>query len=116
MRVLVCGDRYWCSYAKIESRLKKLPKGTVIIEGECRGADLIAKSAAKELGFEVEEYPADWDKYGKAAGYRRNSQMLTEGKPDLVIAFHQNLKRSKGTKMMLEIAQKAGVPTELIEG
>lgn len=35
----------------------------------------------------VEKYPAQWDIYGKQAGVLRNLQMITEGKPDVVVAF-----------------------------
>ena len=38
-------------------------------------------------GVVVEEFKADWDKFGRAAGPIRNAQMLREGKPDLVVAF-----------------------------
>lgn len=52
------------------------------------------------------EFPADWDKYGKSAGYIRNQQMLDEGCPDYVVAFPGGA----GTNMMKRIASKAGVP------
>lgn len=51
------------------------------------------------------EFPADWDKYGKRAGYLRNVQMLDEGKPDLVVAFPGG----KGTAMMVKLAKERGV-------
>lgn len=53
----------------------------------------------------VEEYPADWARFGKSAGYLRNKQMLEEGKPDLVVAFPGG----RGTANMIAIAMKAGV-------
>jgi hypothetical protein len=113
LRVLVCGDRYWSDRAAIHQVLKDLPEGSVVIQGECRGVDLTAKSVAQALGFEVECYPADWDKYGKAAGPIRNKQMLEEGKPDIVVAFHDDIDRSRGTKNMLKQAEEAGIPTEV---
>jgi hypothetical protein len=77
------------------------------IEGEAKGADSLARDVALELGFKVLSFPADWDKYHRAAGPIRNRQMLTEGKPDLVLAFHQDLTRSKGTKNMVTLARRA---------
>ncbi len=114
MRVLVCGDRNWTEEVPIYLRLKKLPQGTVIIHGCARGADTIAGKVARTLGFTVEEYPADWDKYGKAAGHIRNTQMLKEGKPDLVLAFHRDFANSKGTKNMVNQSTAAGKPCEVI--
>lgn len=61
-----------------------------------------------------ERYPADWEKHGKAAGPIRNQQMLTEGKPDIVVAFSDNLSNSKGTADMCRRAHKAGLPVYVI--
>lgn len=83
-----------------------------IIEGEARGADTLAKQWAEERYLPVEKYPANWDTHGKAAGPIRNKQMLTEGKPDLVIAFLAP--NSRGTANMISQAEKAGVPVKVI--
>ena len=114
LRVLVCGDRHWQSERSIAARLRKLPPDTTVIHGCARGADRIAGKVAQELGLEVEEYPAMWDVYGRRAGPIRNKQMLVEGKPELVIAFHPDLRKSKGTKNMLHLATVAGVRIERI--
>ena len=108
-RVLICGDRNWKDCGIIEGLVKNLPEGSVVIQGMCRGADMIARNAAIKHGVSYEDYPADWDKYGKAAGPIRNKQMLDEGKPDSVYAFHPDLSKSKGTKNMIEQARKRGI-------
>jgi hypothetical protein len=89
----------------------------VLIHGAARGADSIAGAIMENacLG-KVEEYPADWDKHGYGAGPIRNQQMLTEGKPDIVLAFvDKPLVESKGTHDMVLRARRAGVPTYVIE-
>lgn len=117
MRVLVCGSRNWTNALAIEHRLVGLPEGTVIIHGATRGADSIAGSIARECcGLWEEPYSADWSRYGKAAGPIRNQQMLDQGRPDLVIAFHADLSKSKGTADMVRRAKKAGIPVEVISG
>jgi len=60
---------------------------------------------AVERGVECLQYPADWEKLGRAAGPIRNEQMLREGKPDLVVAFPG----ARGTAHMVRIAREAGV-------
>jgi hypothetical protein len=60
------------------------------MHGAARGADRLAGAAALRLGLEVVEYPADWKRHGRRAGYVRNEQMLAAG-PDLVVAFHASL-------------------------
>jgi hypothetical protein len=111
MRVLVCGDRDYTDGDLIKSVLaeihKTVEKIAVVIEGGCRGADLLAKQAACDLGIPVREFPADWQKYGRAAGPIRNRQMLVEGCPHVVLAFHECIAESHGTLDMVRRAAKA---------
>lgn len=81
-------------------------KDLVIIEGGAKGVDTAAAEFAVVHWTGLEEYQADWKKYGKRAGYIRNKEMLDKGKPDVVIAFPGG----QGTKNMVELARKAGVP------
>lgn len=112
MRVLICGDRNWGDYPLVFATLANLHAVTpveVVIEGEARGADIMGRDAAEALDIPVLKFAADWDRFGKAAGPRRNVQMLDEGKPDLVLAFHNDLSKSKGTKHMVTIARQRGI-------
>jgi len=110
MRVLICGDRNWKDRDSIFACVSALPESVPIIEGEARGADRIAGQATRFYGHTVFEFPADWNQYGKAAGPIRNRQIMKEGKPTLVIFFHNNLKQSKGTRDMVEVATKNDIP------
>ena len=141
MRILICGDRHWYDSENIRAVLYATmfshnisPNDTIIIEGEATGADIMGAKAAIELGIpecNILRFPAPWGdiegkpqhqigvnskgkKYWKAAGPFRNLQMLEEGKPDLVLAFHNNLHNSRGTKHMVESALKAGVTVRSI--
>jgi hypothetical protein len=107
-KILVCGGRDYNDRERIYRVLDNAAKALgdiIIIHGGANGADKISGDWASERNFDVEVYPADWDKYKKAAGFIRNSQMLNEGKPDIVLAFPGG----KGTAMMISIAEKAGV-------
>lgn len=105
-RVLVCGGRDYDNLGLVLSVLsERVTPDTVIIEGGASGADFLAKCVGKYLGATVETYPANWSKYGKAAGMIRNKQMLDEGRPDLVVAFPGGF----GTKGMIRLAREAGV-------
>lgn len=110
MRVLICGDRNWTASEPIATLLSLCPPDTVVIHGAARGADTIAGRLAAEFGFAVEPYPADWNKYGKAAGPVRNTLMLIKGKPDEVHAFHNDIDKSRGTRDMVQQARATGVP------
>ena len=109
--MLVCGSRQWTDRDSIEKRLRVLPAGTTIISGAAGGVDSIAASIGRKLGLEVREFPAEWNKFGRSAGYRRNLVML-EQDLDLVIAFHVG--NSPGTAHAIEHARKKGISIEVI--
>ena len=111
MRVLVCGSRHFQDYELLEKTLDGF-EITEIIEGEARGADTFARIYGERRGIPVLRFPAKWNEFGRAAGPIRNTQMLTEGKPQLVIAFRAP--NSRGTQNMINQAEKAGVPVYVV--
>ena len=117
VRVLICGSRFWDNESRIKLVLQSVMRNhsiVAVIEGEQRGADVQGRDAAKKLGIPVLPYPANWLSEGNAAGNIRNRWMLEDGKPDLIIAFHNNIENSKGTKDMINISKKAGLPVLLV--
>jgi hypothetical protein len=113
VRVLVCGSRTWEDYESIFLALRKVElvcNIEAVIEGEARGADILSRIAAEHLHVPVMPFPANWDKYGRSAGPIRNTQMLREGKPKLVLAFTTDLESSRGTRNMVYQAREAIVP------
>lgn len=109
MKALICGGRDFYDYNTLFSaldRIHTIRKITLVIEGEQRGADLLARTWAEENQVPVLPFPAEWNRLGSFAGHARNSRMLNEGKPDLVIAFPGG----KGTMNMVNQAKAAGVP------
>jgi hypothetical protein len=112
MRVLVCGGRDFSDCGLVWNILDDLAKIEVVdcvIEGDARGADRIAGAWAKRRRVDLRLFPADWIKYGKAAGPIRNQKMLDVGKPTLVIAFPGGV----GTADMVHRAKAAGVPVQI---
>lgn len=110
MRVLVCGDRHWTDTEFIYNTLDRLALEVYIdciIEGDAIGVDRIAGFWARSHSIDNFKYPADWNNWGKRAGPIRNYEMLLKGNPDLVVSFHDDLRNSRGTKHMMEIAEKA---------
>lgn len=81
----------------------------VIVHGGARGADSLSGEVARSFGYTEEVHPADWDRYGKSAGYRRNAEMIAL-KPDVVLAFKKRGAGNKGTQHTIDLANKAGIP------
>lgn len=108
--MLVCGGRHYHDEARVYATLDRLaPK--VIIEGGATGADLLAQAWAIDHEIHCETYFAEWKKFGRAAGAIRNQRMLTEGRPDMIVAFPGG----KGTADMVRRAQTAGIKVEIVE-
>jgi len=112
MKILVCGGRNFNDVELLNTTLDNLriERGLVkvLIHGASRGADTLADDWANEHDVDVISVPADWRKYGRAAGPMRNAKML-EYNPDLVVAFPGG----KGTRSMIKLAEAAGI--EVIE-
>jgi hypothetical protein len=118
-KILICGDRNWTNKEIIKRELELFDRDTVIIHGACRGADSWGGYIAYKLGFkDIRSYPAKWrdeeGRFRKWAGPERNQEMLDKN-PDieLVLAFHEDIWRSKGTKDMIERAKKANIEVKL---
>lgn len=116
--IIVCGSRDFDDYNLLESvltdELKKCPNPQ-IISGGAKGADRLAILYAHRTRTPLHIFFADWEAYGKAAGFIRNTEMLDfavdEGLPE-VIAFWDG--RSKGTAHMIKIAKKKNVPVKTV--
>lgn len=111
VRVLVCGGRNYDDRELVRIVLDRIHKETpitAIIHGAAPGADTLAGWWATVNEVSNQDYPADWKKHGKAAGPIRNLQMLTEGRPDMVLAFPGG----RGTANMVDQAILAGVVVE----
>ena len=118
MKILVTGDREWSDRETMLGYLSGIrDKITCLVHGDCRGADKMADRIVRSWGVKSISYPAEWDLYGKAAGVMRNSQMLQENLDiELVLAFHTNIEKSRGTKDMIEKARKRSIPVVLVTG
>lgn len=108
-RILITGSRDWPNYEAIKNILTKLGKGDhTLVSGNCPwGADLMAETAAEELGWTVELHPADWS-IGKQAGYKRNAEMVALG-ADVCLAFIKD--GSKGATMTANLAERKNIRT-----
>jgi hypothetical protein len=84
-----------------------------IVHGNCQtGVDSIAETIANVKGMQSEAHPADWERWGKSAGPRRNQEMVDLG-ADLVLAFPKGA--SRGTRGCLKMAQEAGLKVVVYE-
>lgn len=130
MRILVTGSRDWEDYRTIYAALEAIahehdlyyepdeygntlpdPDKMTVVHGACpTGADEWADQwAISNCDMRlVERHPADWEKFGKRAGFLRNKEMVDLG-ADVCLAFIKN--NSKGASMTLALAEEAGIRT-----
>lgn len=111
---LVCGGRDFRDEKLMNDAMYQMATTRgfprLIVHGGAKGADALAGKLASELDIPVKVYPADWHKDGKAAGPIRNSRMLKEEQPDLVVAFPGG----RGTADMVAKATRALVDTYIV--
>lgn len=110
MRVLVCGGRDLnpnkvCAWLCTNARSVVGSEPSFVIQGGAQGADQGALYWRNIRHLQGKTFTADWGHHGNAAGPIRNAQMLSEGKPDVVIAFPGGA----GTADMVAKATRAGV-------
>ncbi len=110
-RVLVTGSRTWTDTKVIRGALASVwgDGAAVLVSGACpRGADRLAEACWTRWGGHVERHPADWDRHGRGAGYRRNTAMVAAGASVCLAFIHAG---SPGASHTAALAQAAGIPT-----
>ena len=119
-KVIICGSREFDDYELLKekcdnilSRKRDSGEEIVVISGAANGADSLGEEYAKERGFRVERYPADWKTFGKKAGYIRNKKMAEVG--NACIAFLEPGVECRGTRMMISIAKEQNLLLRVIE-
>lgn len=115
MKIAIVGSRTFGDYDLLADTLdefiSKNGKPDKIISGGARGADNLAEIYAKEKGIQTEIYPADWNTYGKAAGYIRNSTIIQNC--DVCFAFWDG--QSRGTAHDIKLCEVFNKPCHIIK-
>ncbi len=110
LRLIIAGSRNFENYQLLESSLDEFIErnsigdpdpGVIIISGLAKGADLLGVQYAKQKGYQVEEFPANW-KLGRSAGPKRNLEMAKSANACIVLWDGV----SKGTANMIELAKR----------
>lgn len=122
-RVIIAGSREFTDYEIAERAIFEAFRniditGPIrIVSGHCRGVDILGERYAEKYGLKLSVFPADWKRYGRRAGYIRNSEMAEFASGDNssadLIAFWDG--KSRGTKMMIDIANKKGIRVHVFD-
>jgi predicted Rossmann fold nucleotide-binding protein DprA/Smf involved in DNA uptake len=105
MKVIIAGSRDFNDYEAVKKYADHILSNQSeieIVSGGANGVDKLGEQYAKEKGYKLTIFKADWNKYGKSAGPKRNAQMAEYA--DALIAFWDG--ESRGTKNMIELAEK----------
>jgi len=113
-RILVTGSRYYDNAYLVQKWLSRVvnhlhpedAEPPTLIHGGAKGADSLADAYWKKMGWPIEVHEANWDEFGKAAGFLRNQDMAKAG-ADICVAFPQG--ESRGTRMMMSLAKDYGI-------
>ena len=106
MKLIIAGSRTFNDYKKLKEVCDLLLQGQTDVEivsgAYYKGADLLGEQYAKKREYKLTQFLADWKRFGKAAGPKRNEQMANYA--DTLVAFWDG--KSRGTKNMIQIAEK----------
>lgn len=119
--LLIAGSRTFNNYELLKERCDfflQNQKGTIhIVSGGAKGADTLAERYARERGYELHVFPADWNKYGNSAGYIRNEEMhkfiAKASYKTGVVCFWDG--QSKGTAHNFELCKKYNNPLRVVK-
>ncbi len=112
MKVIIAGSRTFDDYQtlkKICDHMLSESTNIEIVSGTANGADKLGEKYAEENGYPITKFPADWNRFGKSAGYVRNEEMAKYA--DALIAFHVD--GSKGTQHMIDLAKKYNLKVKI---
>lgn len=121
-RLIVTGSRGFKEYDYLCEVLDWALKNKIsqnysitIVSGTAKGADTMGEQYANERGFNIHRMPADWNAYGKRAGYVRNNDMAlyavnAEGG---CVVFWDGI--SRGTKHMINLSLKHNFKCIIVE-
>ena len=113
MKIIIAGSRNFNNYNLLKTKCNFFLKNlnhVEIINGMANGADKLGLQYASENNLTVTEFPADWKKFGKKAAYIRNRQMAVYA--DSLIAFWDG--KSRGSKMMIELAEQYNLKVRVV--
>jgi predicted nucleic acid-binding Zn-ribbon protein len=92
---------------------KVYKEGDRLVSGGCpKGGDRFAEIVAKQMGLTITIHYPDWDKYGKSAGFKRNTNIAEDA--DVLIAIVAE-DRKGGTEDTIKKAEKLGKQIILVE-
>ena len=111
MKLAIIGSRTFNNYDLLVSILEQYKsKITLVVSGAAKGADSLGERWAIKNNIKTLIFPADWEKYGKRAGFIRNEDIIKNC--DCVIAFWDGI--SKGTTHSLSLCEKYNKPYKII--
>ena len=106
LRTIIAGMRDFHDYGAVYQAMADAPWWvSVVLSGKATGVDALGEKWARFFQVPVEDYPADWEAYGRAAGPIRNREMAS--KAEALVAVWDG--KSRGTGNMIGEARKAGL-------
>jgi len=113
MKVIIAGGRNFNDYETLRQFCDKaLHEQTEveIVSGTANGADKLGERYANDRGYPIKQFPAEWGKFGRNAGFKRNTQMAEYA--NALIVFWDG--KSSGTKHMIDVAKRSKLKVDVI--
>ena len=123
-RIIIAGSRDFTDYDCLEREVDRYFENfsidktkATIISGTARGVDRLGEMYAEKHNIDLIRCPAEWKKYGRSEGPKRNREMaqisMSDGCVGVLLAFWNG--ESIGTKNMIDCAKKHGLKIHIVK-
>lgn len=116
MRLAVVGSRdyplesYWVVRYEVQLVGVRVDWDLELVSGGARGVDSMAEQVAQDFAVPITVHKADWKRYGRAAGHRRNALIVADA--DEMLAFYAGAE-TPGTASAIRLAREKGIPVSV---
>ncbi len=85
---------------------------TEVVSGGARGVDMLGEQWAFDKGIIFTRFPANWEKFGRGAGFIRNAEMANYA--EALVAIWDGCSKGTGNMIDLARAKRLKIHVELV--
>lgn len=110
MKIIIAGSRSITDYTALQYAIAQTDFSIgEVVSGCARGPDSLGELWAIQHSIPIHKFPADWGRFGRAAGMYRNADMASYADAAIILWDGE----SRGTLDMIDKMRRVGKPFEV---